>query len=90
MIVIHIQGILESFFEELRREHTGRKGVFDRARRRQAIRENLGGFFGIGVLRLGLFFSTVNGGSKFTITVEKLLEGGLPSTISGEILITLR
>ena len=89
MIVIHIQGILESFFEGLRREHTGRKGVFDRARRRQAIRENLGGFPGIGVLRLGLLLSMDNEGSKFTITVEELLEGGLPCTIGREILITL-
>ena len=89
MIVIQIQGILESFLEGLRRVYTGRKGVLDRARRRQAIRENLGGLLGIGVLCLDHFMSTENEGSVFKITVEKLLEGGHLSTIDREILITL-
>ena len=89
MIVIEIQGILESFFEGLYREYTGRKGVFGRTRRHQAIRENLGSFLGVGALCLYLFMSTKNEGSVFKIAVEKLLEGGHPSTIGREILITL-
>jgi len=90
MIVVQIEGILESSFKDLRREYTGRIGVFDRARRRQAIRENLGGLLGVGVLRLDLFLSTKNEGSMFKIAVEKFLEGGFLCTIGREILITLR
>ena len=88
MIVMMIQDILERFFEGLRREYTGRKGVFDRAHLRQTIRENLGGLLGVNKLCLDLFMSTMNEGSVFKITVEKLLEGGHPGTDGREILIS--
>jgi len=90
MIVVQIQGILESYFKDLCREYTGRTGVFDRACRRQAIRENLGGLLGVGGLRLDLFLPTKNEGPKFKIAVEKLLEGGYLCTAGREIHITLR
>ena len=76
VIVVQNQGILEGFFEGLRREYTGRKGVFDRRRRRQASRENLGCLLGVGVLCLDLFLSTKNRRSMFKIAVDQFPEGG--------------
>jgi hypothetical protein len=90
MIVVQIQGILESFSEGFCREYTGRIGVFDRARRRQAIRENLGSLLGVSVPRLDLFLFAKNEGPNFKIVVEKVLEGGHLCTIGREILINLR